>query len=63
MSDFLKKAKEKVTGAKDTISEGSGDLADKTKEKAKDAKDKSGDLADKTKEKAKDAKDTIAGDK
>jgi hypothetical protein len=39
MSDFLKKAKEKVTGAKDTISKESGDLAEKTKEKAKDAKD------------------------
>lgn len=39
MSDFLKKAKEKVTEAKDTITGETGDLAEKTKEKAEDTKD------------------------
>jgi hypothetical protein len=39
MSDFLKKAKEKVTEVKDTITGETGDLAEKTKEKAEDTKD------------------------
>jgi len=40
MSDFLKKAKEKVTEAKDTVTGETANLADKTKEKTKDAEDK-----------------------
>lgn len=39
MSDFLKKVKEKVTEAKDTITGETGDPTEKTKEKAEDSKD------------------------